>query len=180
MQPLNGNSIDKDSFNELIKNHIGQLKTDVGLEYLIADSALYTAKNLQEMTDCLWISLVPGMINLRHEIIDAIVPELMQTPDEKGLRSLCCNYAGINQRWLVIYSPESRNRATKTINKQWLKQTTALNKNFQKLCSQNFSCEEDALKALKKFEEKETLIEVSCNFSLSTGKINKFALKYSV
>ena len=161
MQPLNGNSIDKDSFNDLIKNHIGQLKTDVGLEYLIADSALYTAKNLQEMTDCLWISLVPGTINLRHEIIDAIVPELMQTPDEKGLRSLCCNYAGINQRWLVIYSPESRNRATKTINKQWLKQTTTLNKNFQKLCAQNFSCEEDALKALKKFEEKETLIEVS-------------------
>jgi len=161
MQPLNGNRIDKDSFNELIKNHIGQLKTDVGLEYLIADSALYTTKNLQEMMDCLWISLVPGTINLRHEIIDAIVPELMQTSDEKGLRSLCCSYAGINQRWLVIYSPESRNRATKTINKQWLKQTTMLNKNFQKLCSQNFSCEEDALKALKKFEEKEILIEVA-------------------
>ena len=160
MQPLNGNSIDKDSFNDLIKNHIGQLKTDVGLEYLIADSALYTAKNLKEMVDCLWISRVPGTLKLTHDIIDAIVPELMQTPDEKGIRSLCCSYAGINQRWIVIYSPESRIRATKTINKQWLKQTTALNKSFQKLCGQNFSCEEDALKALKKFEEKESLIEV--------------------
>jgi transposase len=160
MEPLNGNNIDKDSFNELIKNHIGQLKTEVGLEYLIADSALYTAKNLKELTDCLWISLVPGTIKLRHEIIDAIAPELMQTPDEKGVRSLCCRYAGINQRWVVIYSPESRNRATKSINKQWLKQTTTLNKSFQKLCSQNFKCEEDALEALKKFEEKESLIEV--------------------
>ncbi len=160
MEPLNGNSVDKESFNALIKNHIGQLKTDAGLEYLIADSALYTAKNLKEMTDCLWITRVPETIKLTHEMIDAIVPDLMQTPDEKSTRSLCCNYAGIDQRWLVIYSPESRNRATKTINRQWLKQSTASNKSFQKLCAQNFGCPEDAAKALEKFKEKETLIEV--------------------
>jgi len=51
MEPLNGNSVDKDSFHQLIQDHIGQLKKDVGLEYLIADSALYTAKSLQEMND---------------------------------------------------------------------------------------------------------------------------------
>ncbi len=160
MEPLSGNSVDKESFHYLIKNHIGQLKKDVGLEYLIADSALYTTKILQEMADCLWITRVPATLKLTHEMIDAIVPELMETPDEKSVRSLCCRYAGINQRWLVIYSPESRQRATKTINKQWLKQTTALHKSFQKLCLQNFSCQEDAEKALKKFEEKETLIEI--------------------
>lgn len=160
MEPLNGNSVDKESFHHLIKNHMKQLKTDVGLEYLIADSALYTAKNLKEMIDCLWITRVPETLKLTHEMIDAIVPDLMQTPDEKGIRSLCCHYAGINQRWVIIYSPESRNRATKTINKQWLKQSTALNKSFQKLCTQNFSCPEDAIKALEKFKEKETLIKV--------------------
>jgi len=160
MEPLNGNSVDKDSFHDLIKNHIAQLKEDVGLEYLIADSALYTAKSLQEMVDCLWISRVPETIKLTHDMIDAIVPELMENPNEKSVRSLCCRYAEINQRWLVVYSPESRRRATKTINKQWLKQTTALHKSFQKLCTQNFSCEEDAIKALKKFEEKESLIEI--------------------
>jgi len=160
MKSLNGNTIDKDSFHELIKNHIGQLKTDVGLEYLIADSALYTAKNLKEMIDCLWISRVPRTITLSDDIIDAILPDLMQTPDEKGVRSLCCRYAGINQRWVVIYTPESKNRATKTVNKQWLKQTTALNKSFQKLCGQNFGCPEDALKALEKFKEKQGIIEI--------------------
>ena len=44
MEPLSGNSVDKDSFHDLIKNHISQLKKDVRLEYLIADSALYTLK----------------------------------------------------------------------------------------------------------------------------------------
>jgi len=160
METLNGNSVDKESFHRLIKNHIGQLNKEVGLEYLIADSALYTPKILQEMVDCLWITRVPETIKLTHQLIDAIAPELMEISDKKSVRSLCCQYAEIKQRWLVIYSPESRQRATKTANKQWLKQTTASYKSFQKLCIQNFSCEEDAEKALKKFKEKESLIEI--------------------
>ena len=160
MEPLSGNSVDKDSFHDVIKNHIGQLKKDVGLEYLIADSALYTAKSLQEMTGCLWISRVPETIGLTHDMIASIVPDLMETPSETSFRSLCTTYAGISQRWIVIYSPESRHRATKTINKNWLQQTTALYKSFQKLCGQNFSCQEDAEKALKMFTDKQKIIEV--------------------
>jgi transposase len=49
MEPLNGNRSDKVSFCDTIRTHIGQLKTDVGLEYLGADSALYTAETLPQM-----------------------------------------------------------------------------------------------------------------------------------
>ena len=160
MEPLNGNSVDKDSFHQLIRDHIGQLKKDVGLEYLIADSALYTAKSLQEMNDCLWVTRVPETINLTKEIIAAIVPDLIKTPSKSSFRSLCTTYAGISQRWMVIYSPEARHRATKTINKNWLKQTTALQKSFQHLCSQNYRCQEDAEKALQSFQQKQKLMEI--------------------
>lgn len=160
MESLSGNSVDKDSFNDVINTHIGQLKEDLGLEYLIADSALYTAKSLQDMSHCFWVSRVPETIKLTQDIIAQVAPDLMATPEQKSFRSLGCTYADIPQRWVVIYSPEARYRATKTLNKNTLKQTTALHKHFKLLCRQNFSCQADAEKALQAFKKKQTLIEV--------------------
>jgi len=84
----------------LIRNHIGQLKEEVWIEYLIADSALYTAKSSQEMIDCLWIMREPETLTLTKEIISAIAPalDLMATPSKSSFRSLCTSYAGIGQR----------------------------------------------------------------------------------
>lgn len=160
MESLSGNSVDKASFNDVINRHIGQLKTDLGCEYLIADSALYTAKNLQDMNHCFWVSRVPETIKLAQDIIAQVAPDLMATPEQKSFRSLGCTYADIPQRWVVIYSPEARYRVTKTLNKNTLKQTTALNKQFKQLCCQNFSCQEDAEKALQTFKKKQTLIDI--------------------
>ena len=160
MESLSGNSVDKSSFNDVINTHIGQLKTDLGCEYLIADSALYTAKSLQDMDHCFWVSRVPETIKLTHDIIAQVAPDLMATPEQKSIRSLGCTYAEIPQRWVVIYSPEARYRATKTLNKNTLKQTTAINKQFKRLCSQNFSCQDDAEKALQVFKNKQILIDV--------------------
>ncbi len=42
----------------------------------------------------------------------------------------------------------------KTINKNLLKQATALQKSFQQLCNQNYSCQEDTEKALQSFQQK--------------------------
>ena len=48
METLSGNSSDKEGFHQTIKQHISQLQDNVGLEYLVADSALYTAKTLKK------------------------------------------------------------------------------------------------------------------------------------
>jgi transposase len=160
MEPLSGNSVDKDSFHALIRDHIQQLNHDVGLEYLIADSALYTAKSLKEMGECLWVTRVPETINLAKEMIAAVAPDWKNLPKKQQVTSLSCQYAGIKQRWIITYSPEAKKRATKTINKQWLAKTTDSDKQFKKLCAKNFSCEEDARKALNNFKEKQSITEV--------------------
>ena len=48
METLSGNSSDKEGFHQTIKQHISQLQDNVGFEYLVADSALYTAKTLKK------------------------------------------------------------------------------------------------------------------------------------
>jgi transposase len=160
MKPLSGNDSDKDSFRETINTHINQLKQNVGLEYIIADSALYTAKTLQDLENCLWISRVPETLEVARELIAAIIPDLMENPESLNCRSLGCIYGDVKQRWLVVYSPEARKRATKTVDKQLLTQTMANFKAFQKLMKQDFACEADGKKALIAFKKKLMLTEI--------------------
>lgn len=51
MEPLSGNNSDKTSFRNLINAHVDQMHTDFRVEYLVADSALYTAETLADMAE---------------------------------------------------------------------------------------------------------------------------------
>ena len=64
MQSLSGNSSDAQAFGQVVKDHIAQLQTTYGTTYLVADSALYSADNLQKLaeTQLKWITRVPGDI----------------------------------------------------------------------------------------------------------------------
>ncbi len=44
MKPLCGNSNDTQGFGEIIERHIDQLQTTYGVNYLVADCALYIVK----------------------------------------------------------------------------------------------------------------------------------------
>ena len=77
MQALDGNSSDKSSFTEAINTHIKQLQIDIGIEYLVGDSALFTAENLEQMKDIYWISRVPETLSDAQYIIEKMSPQLM-------------------------------------------------------------------------------------------------------
>lgn len=152
MRSLSGNSNDQASFRETLHTFKSQLKTDLGLEYIVADSALYNAKSLQQMTGVDWLTRVPETLSLAQDMIEAIGPELMTNPDSQSMRSVWVSYAGVQQRWVVVYSPQARQRAVKTLEKQALKQTHAEVARFEKLCKREFNCEADAQLALESFE----------------------------
>lgn len=107
MEPLNGNKSDKERFRQTIQNHIGQLNHDFKREYIVADSALYVAKTLVEMKDFFWLSRVPETLSNAQELIANIAPDLMENPNQMTWRTLGSNDASVNQRWLVIFSPEA-------------------------------------------------------------------------
>jgi transposase len=160
MAPLNGNSSDKVSFRDTIKAHLGQLKTEVGLEYLGADSALYTAETLPQRQDFFWFSRVPETLSLARALIHTVTPAWRQTPEIAAQCSLCVTYAGVKQRWLIVWSPPAYQRALGTVTKQSLKQSQANLKAFNQLCRQDFTCETDARNALVAFEKTLTLTTV--------------------
>lgn len=153
METLSGNKTDKESFRDTIKAHIGQLKTDFGMEYLIADSALYVAETLREMNNIWWISRVPETINATKEAIDHVASDLMKNPAESASCTLGSVYADVKQRWVIVYSPQANKKAQKTVNKHMLETTTKELAAFETLCKREFSCEADAVKTLILFKK---------------------------
>lgn len=160
MEALSGNSSDKEGFHQTIKQHISQLQDNLGLEYLVADSALYTAKTLKALRNIFWISRVPATLNLAKEIIRTVAPNLMRDLDQKTFCSLSTEYADIRQRWVIIFSPEAYQRALKSVNKKVFKRSTDELKSLEKLCKNDFACEADAHKALTAFTKKLKMISV--------------------
>lgn len=62
MKPLSGNSSDAHDFGQIITDHLTQLQLPYGTTCLVADSALYSAENLQKLaeTRLKWITRVPA------------------------------------------------------------------------------------------------------------------------
>jgi len=148
MDALSGNSSDKASFRETLNAHLEQLRGGVGLSLIVADSALYTAKTLQDLGGFPWITRVPETIGGTRELILAVSDEWLETRPERAYTELGTCYAGVKQRWLVVYTQAAHGRAEQTVNKQHLKQSQAEYKAFNALAKRSFACVADAEAAL--------------------------------
>jgi len=160
MTSLSGNSNDKVVFRETIRTYISQYNADWKLDYLVADSALYTAETLAKLSEIKWITRVPETLTLARDFIGEMAPEIMAKRDEMAMQSLCVWYGGVRQRWIFVYSPEAYQRALKSCQKSFLKKTTAELHAFEKLCGESFACEADADKALLNFKKKLKYTEI--------------------
>lgn len=171
MQACSGNTNDSESFKKLVKSHIGSLKTAQSCRYFIGDAALYVAETIQllEQEKQHFITRVPQKLNEAKLLL------------KKGFSLTFCalengysgawydsEYAGVKQKWLLIKSEQATQRETHTLHKALFKSTDASIKSFKKLCRQHFSCENDAIDALKKWEEQQAYAQVSESSVVST------------
>jgi transposase len=154
MKPLSGNSSDAQDFGQLIADHVAQLQITYGSTFLVADSALYSAENLQKLaeTRTKWITRVPATLSEAQAVLAQAHPQTM-TPLTEGYRYrvVPSSYGGVEQRWVLIHSEPRQPQAQRTVDKQWRKQSADEVKAFQTLCRTAFACEADAHQALARF-----------------------------
>ena len=135
MQPLSGNSSDKATFKRSIHTHIAHLQTAHGLTLVVNDSAGYTSANLKayERQRLQWVMSVPATLKEAKEYLSAADPATMHELSE-GYRTtpIRSRYAGIEQRWLLIYSEQARARAVRSVDKLLLKRSEQEHKAFEK------------------------------------------------
>lgn len=158
MEPLDGNSSDKKSFHETIKN-VENFKSQIDLNTSfkwIADSALYTKEKLLKDNGYLWLTRVPENIKEAKNLVQLPSDKVTWIEQEKGYKTsiFISNYGDMKQRWLLVFSEQAYKREKKTFEKKLLKQEEALKKMLWHLSCQLFECAEDAESALKKLIKK--------------------------
>jgi transposase len=148
-----GNESDQKVFPEIVKQFREQVNFD---SLMVADSALYTAENLKQMSDLIWLTRVPFRLKPAQalarqikssEMISSIIPGYHYSIHTR-------TYGGIEQRWLVVESEERKESDQKRLQKKIEKDRLEAEKQLRELSRQTFACLPDAIKAIKKLEKK--------------------------
>jgi len=144
-----GNQADSSCFGQIAVEYHKQLEVN---SLMVADSALYTESNLKMMSDLQWLCRVPLSIKVAKSLISTI-PEsefIDSTIPGYKLGSKTENYAGIEQRWLVVQSQERRESDLRKLTQKITKAESKAVLDLKKLSQERFACEADAIKALSK------------------------------
>ena len=175
MQALSGNVNDQKAFSEVTRHHISSLKAAQQSRYFVGDAALYTADSIiaMEQQGQLFASRVPVTIKEAKQAIRQLDPTKLVTLGN-GYHGCWLNscYAGVTQKWLLLRSEQAMKREQRTLEKNLLKHSEKELRSFQKLCKKRFACEQDAMQALKEFQQSLPLLRIedtgcttSTNFS---------------
>lgn len=154
-QTIAGNTSDKTHFKETLSNLKDQIQNSPNASYFVADSALYAADTLVEISSHMkWITRVPEKIKVASELIESIAKEDMKelSAGYKGIE-VCSTYGKIRQRWLLIYSEQAYSREKQTLERQLKKEYELKTKELKKFGSKTFDCECDAKSSLDAWEK---------------------------
>ncbi len=136
---LSGNQSDKTTFPDTICEYLSQL---CGSEppYFIADSALYSAQNIERLRDIRFITRVPETLKAVKALYQTISTEDMQPASLSGYRYLSVDstYGDVPQRWLVVYSEAAYHREVATLEKKIAKAETTAKAAFKRLRNKAF------------------------------------------
>ena len=154
MQVGSGNKSDQKTFVNMIKEFKSQW-TGAAPSVYVMDAAFYTESNLEEFHYSIkWISRVPFTIKTAKDLAQTLLPEQFSKSHlYKGYQfcSVCHDYAGIKQQWVVVESAERKLADLKSLSKRISQSLTAKLSSLNRLSNHEFACEADALTAAADF-----------------------------
>lgn len=160
----NGNASDTKIFRERARNLIKSFKEGESPRYLIADSKLYDQETAQNQLSYIpFITRIPGNIKKENEVIEKACESSKDwnlLKEDHYFKTFEVEHYGMKQRWIVVQSIESQERAQKSVKKICDKEREEVERVIKKLSFQKFACECDALKALEKHKKRFKLHDI--------------------
>jgi transposase len=147
-----GNEADSASFAKILVDFKKQIEVD---SLMVADSALYTATNIQLLSEIKWLSRVPLSLAEAKRLVSSITDSELIKSQIKGYSYVVkkSSYANVEQRWLVVES-EARNKSDlRQLEKRIQKLEISATGQLKKLQKEKFNCYQDALKASLKLSK---------------------------
>lgn len=156
MKAVSGNQTDNSAFKEILGKHLKQLKQATTVDYVVADAALYSEENVQALHQQVkFITRMPVSIKeTKQAIIQASCSERKAFDAKLSYVPMTCRYAGVKQRMVVVYSPDNYQRCVRLLDKQIAQGSVKEGKQLRELLRQEFSCKQDAERAIKRYEKK--------------------------
>lgn len=154
MEPLDGNSSDKKSFHETVKKvqQFTQTLSSMsdGLCFVV-DAAFYVPEKLAQLNDVHWITRVPAQLKEARTWLNTSRAELKWQKLDENYRAVAQEVMiyGIKQRWLLIESKHAEARELQTFQRRLDKKSIELTKTIWHLGNQEFTCPDDAARAMK-------------------------------
>jgi transposase len=147
-----GNKSDKKTLMEMIKETQKSVNLD-GKTIWTADSAMYTAENIQELgTDTLWITHAPETINEIKVLQNADIEMTHGKDPRYAFYVTELTYGGIPQRAVVVWSEEMQKRQEETFDRMIQTKTEEAKKELNKIGNVPFVCIPDAENRLSKWK----------------------------
>jgi transposase len=169
MQPLSGNSSDAKGFGQVVRAPIDQWHTTDGTTDVVADSALYSTENLQQLahTQLKWRTRVPATLSAAQSVLAQAEPQAMM-PLTQGYRDhvWTSTDGGIAPRWVLIDSESRQPQAKRPSAKPLLKPSAQELNAFKQLCANAFAGEAEARQALATLEPG---LQATCLHAITIG-----------
>jgi len=153
IEVLSGNSSDKVSFRKSIIEYRNQFQAKQ-LPYFVADSALYTEDNLKQLRGVKWVTRVPETLKeAKQRISELQIDRMRECGDGYRVVVVPSSYAGVAQRWILVFSEQAFKREMKTFTKNLAMRTEEAEKQLWHLGNRSFACEADARKEADRFSK---------------------------
>ncbi len=169
-----GNQSDSSSFAKIFLEYQEQIKNDDSL--MIADAALYNAKNISTLSEMKWLSRVPMTIGLAKELVSTLSLSDFISSSLTGYSYSVkkIDYAGVEQRWLIIESSERKKSDLQKLEKRISKSKNSALAQLKKLVDSRFNSQQEAVKAVNKLNKKLKYYQIdSVNYLKKQSKKQK-------
>jgi len=146
LRVASGNESDNSIFASICQDFKNKLNLD---SLMVADSALYTAPNLEMLTNLRWLTRVPLSLKQAQQLVSQLNESEFHDSAVTGYRwsEHKSNYGGITQRWLVVESSLRREADQRKLEKKLKKAESEGHKKLRELSNIEFACDTDALSA---------------------------------
>jgi len=179
LKVADGNQTDSAVFGQILSSFKQQLNRD---SLFVADSALYTANNLEIIKNLKWLSRVPLGVKQAKNLINQLTEAEFVDSNLPGYRwsQQHSDYAGIPQRWLVVESAVRRQADLRRMEREIQKLEQEARQKLKQLSLRKFACEPDAIEAAIQLSGKfkyHKLTNIHATSSIGVKKLDKSGYK---
>ncbi len=137
LRVADGNEQDKAVFGQIAQDYQEMIDFET---MIVADSALYTEKNLKFMSGTKWLSRVPLSIKEAKKWVDNLPEKELNKSQVKGYswKEVESSYGGIQQRWLVVESQKRKESDLRRLSQNIEKEQEKASKELRSLMRQKF------------------------------------------